>query len=417
MRSMSALQLDPNPAQARAGWPPVVVGSAFQTGVLLARNLERRGVRVYLVDSDPSMHGFRSIYGTTLRCPNPDSEPAAWLKFMLELGDRVGGRPVLIAASDQFVSAFGAHEQELAGKFRLAASASMQAALALKEGQVRLALQHGLPIPRTRYANSEADVDQFAAEAQFPCLLKPQQQRFWSNAPAGHPLSIAKVLTAGTAGELMSQYRLAAELSPEVVLQEIIEGPDQNKRVHVAVYRADGERVGCCTTKEFRSFPKLFGVPSVVEPIQDPEVDSVCDRFFRSAGYRGICEIELKWDDRDGQVRMMDINPRYTGAGDAVPYAGLDHGWLHYLDLIGERVEPVQLNGRDFRHIMLGNDVVAIRDYWRMGMITWDEIRRTYRRPVYFYDLDWRDWRLAAGTVKRVVSVLGGWVLRGLGLR
>lgn len=406
--------LDPNPARAQADWPAAVVASAFQTGVLLARNLERRGVRVFLVDSDRSMHGFRSVYGETLACPNPDTEPEAWLAFMIELSVRAGGRPALIAASDMYVSAMGRHAAQLAPHFRFNPEpiAKLQADLALKEGQIRLATAHGLPIPRTSYVTTEAEVAGFAAAASFPCLFKPQQQRFWSGAPAGHPLHIAKVMTAGSAAELIENYRMASSLTPAVVLQEIIAGPDTNKRVHVALYRSDGERVGCCTTREFRTFPMLFGVPSVVEPVADPELEAICDRFLRAAGYIGICEIELKWDDRDGRVKMMDINPRYTGAGDAVPYAGLDHGWLHYLDLTGQTVQPVRLNGLDFRHVMLRNDIVAIRDYWRAGLLDWAAIRRTYRRPVYFWDLDFHDRRLALETLWRSLRVLLGWAWR-----
>ena len=61
---------------------------------------------------------------------------------------------------------------------------------------------------------------------------------------------------------------------------------------------------------------------------------------------------------------------------------------------------------------MLRNDIVAIRDYWRAGLIGWADLRRTYRSPVYFWDLDWRDWRLALTTIGRSLRVLAGWATR-----
>lgn len=397
---------DPNTSRAESGWPAAVVACGHQTGVNLARNLLRRGVRVFIVDSNPNADSFRSIYGKSLLCPDPDVPSSEWLDFMLGLGATVGGKAALIAASDAFISAIGRHADALSEKFYISPSAKMQADLALKEGQIQSALQNGLPIPFTRNASSEADVEAFAAECTFPCLFKPQQHRFWDAAPFGHPLFLQKVMISSNRANLLENYRIAAAFSPQVTLQEIIVGPDTNKRVHVALYRRDGTRVGYCNTRQFRTNPKLYGVGSISEPVDDPEVAEVCDRYFRNAGYRGICEIELKRDNRDGKVKMMDINPRYSGGGDAMPYAGLDHGWLHYLDLIGHNVEPVQLPKSDFRHIMVRGDVVAARDYWLGGDLTLAEIWRSYRRPIYFYDLDWRDWRLTASTLWAVVRVL-----------
>ncbi len=90
--------------------------------------------------------------------------------------------------------------------------------------------------------------------------------------------------------------------------------------------------------RELRCDPVGFGPASVSEPIVDPGDRSVCDAFLRGIGYVGICEIEMKWDDRDGRVKLIEANPRLSGGGDAAPYAGVDLCWIHYLDLIGRRV-------------------------------------------------------------------------------
>ena len=397
--------IDPNISKAEKDWPAAVVASGHQTGVNLARNLVRRGVRVLVVDCNPAADSFRSIYGTPVLCPDPDEAPQEWLGFMLKLKTTLGGKAAIIAASDQMVSAIGLHSDALADNFYVSPSAKLQAQLALKEGQVQSAAQHGLPIPLTRYASTEAEVEIFADQCSYPCLFKPQQQRFWNAVLPGHPLYQQKVMISANRAELIANYRAAAELSPQVILQEIITGPDSNKRIHVAIYRRDGTALGHCTTQAYRTYPKFYGVPSVSEPIADEEVAEVCDRYFRHAGYRGMCEIELKRDDRDGQVKMMDINPRYSGVGDAMAYAGLDHGWLHYLDLIGKPVEPVQLNHLDFRHVMVCGDAVAVRDYWLGGNLTWAELRHSYRRPIFFYDFDWADRRIAISTLWYVTRV------------
>jgi predicted ATP-grasp superfamily ATP-dependent carboligase len=391
-------------------WPAAVVASAFLTGVRVARSLERRGVRVVLIDCDTNQHGFRSVYGETLSCPNPDREPAAWLTFMQELANRLGGKPALFAASDQFATAIGRFARELQGLFRLSDTAELQMELAVKDGQVRLAARHGLPGPRTGYASSLAELASFAAEGDFPMVLKPRQQRYWQQAPAGHPVREAKALLCNDMASLLATYSSAAEIAPDVVVQELIRGPDTNKRVYLAHYGRRGERLYQLTLAELRC--TTFGVPSVCEPIDDPETADVCDRFFRSLGYHGPCEIEVMRDERGGQPKFIDINPRFTGSGDAVQFTGIDPAWLAYLDFIGEPVSPVSPTTLDFRHVSLQNDMSAIRQHFMAGTLSLADLRRTYRAPVRLWDVDPRDWRLAAHALYMSTRTLGGTVLR-----
>ena len=112
----------------------------------------------------------------------------------------------------------------------------------------------------------------------------------------------------------------------------------------------------------------------MTEPIVDREVDEICDRWLRSLGYVGICEIEIKQDTRDGRFKLIEANPRLSGSGDAAPCAGVDLVWLHYLDLIGRPVSPVAPRARVFRHITVRTDAVAMVNYRRAGLLTWREL-------------------------------------------
>jgi predicted ATP-grasp superfamily ATP-dependent carboligase len=158
--------------------------------------------------------------------------------------------------------------------------------------------------------------------------------------------------------------------------------------------------------RQVRTAPIYFGSASVVEPVEEPEVDAACDAFLRKIGYVGLCEIELKRDSRDGKVRMIEANPRYSVTADASVYAGVDLGWLHYLDLIGKDVIPVAPSTRNFRHIVLERDFATIRDYRREKLLTWSELFRSYRSPVAFFDWDLRDWRVTAANAVKLAKIL-----------
>jgi len=183
-----------------------------------------------------------------------------------------------------------------------------------------------------------------------------------------------------------------------LMVQEVIQGPDTAKLVYLACYAQTGERIGACMVREVRTMPPHFGSASVVEPVVDAEVDRRCDEFLRAIGYAGICEIELKRDIRDSSPQMIEANPRYSVTADAAPYAGVDLGWLHYLDLIGKKVEPVFPPLRDVRHIVLQRDFGCFRSYLSEGLATWGDIFRCYRPPVGFFDFDLRDYRVTASS-------------------
>jgi predicted ATP-grasp superfamily ATP-dependent carboligase len=270
-----------------------------------------------------------------------------------------------------------------------------------------------MPLPRTALVATVDEARAFSREAEFPCLLKPIHFREWQAFPVGHPLSHEKIAIANNPDELLRHWQLAAAVNPNTILQEIIVGPDTDKRVYTSCYDRRGRRIGSAIFRELRCDPVGFGPASVSEPIADPETDRICDEFLRSIGYVGICEIEMKRDTRDGRVKLIEANPRLTGGGDAAPYAGVDLAWLHYLDLIGQSVDPVTASGRDFRHIVLRADLRAIVGYRRAGLISWRQVARSYKPPLAFFDIDRDDWRYSAETLYLAARAAAGTLIRG----
>ncbi|HVP00738.1 MAG TPA: hypothetical protein VMT15_21865 [Bryobacteraceae bacterium] len=403
-----------NPVRAERGWPCCVVAGAYQTGVVLMRALHRRGVKVYGVDHRDWMPGLKTRYAEVRLCPNPDEKPNEWVRFMLDLSRQIGGQPALISSADQYVSVIASRGGELQDHFRFCKSSmATQALLATKERQYSIAEEYGLPVPKTRLLNTAEDADAFGREARFPCLLKPLHFREWRRDKT-HPLFEQKVVMARTAAELNSWYQSASSLSPHMIAQEIIEGPDTAKLVYLSCYGQSGERIGTAMVKQVRTAPIHFGSASVVEPVTDPDTDRMCDRFLSGLGFWGLCEIELKRDSRDGQVRMIEANPRFSVTADAAYYAGVDLGWLHYLDLIGQKVTPESPKSRDFRHVVLIRDFDTIPSYRREGLLTWRQLIRSYRPPVYFFDFDILDFQVSRKNVIEMVRLLARPLVRKL---
>ena len=169
--------------------------------------------------------------------------------------------------------------------------------------------------------------------------------------------------------------------------------------------------------QELRAFPLMYGSATLVEPVVDGEIDSVCNSFLLSLGFVGLCEIELKRDSRDGKLLLIEVNPRFSGTGDCAKYAGVETGYLHYLDLIGETPLTAAATRFEFRHIMLVKDLTAFPVYLGKGLIGWREWLLSLSKPLKFYDFDLRDLPNARVTALAGARALIGGLLRTWRLR
>ena len=332
---------------------------------------------------------------------------------MKNLAIELGEKAVLIPSSDRYITAIASSHEALRECYLLNPGIELQALLALKQTQYRLALKHGMPMSHTRMVSSLEEVIEFSKEADYPCLVKPWHFREWEQFPAGHSLSHQKVAISNTKQELIDSYNLAKEANPQLIVQNIIQGPDTAKRVYLGCYDKNSKRIANAMFRELRCVPFGFGPASVSEPVVDTEADEVCDSFLKKIGYVGICEIEVKRDSKDGKVKLIEANPRLSGGGDAAPYAGVDLCWIHYLDMIGQPVEPVGPSSKHFKHIVLRAEGAAIPEYMRAGLLSWGELFKSYKPPLAFYDFELRDWKNSLETVITFIWSLVKNLIRG----
>ncbi len=379
---------------------PVVVAGLYLPGISLLRNFTRRGIPAIGIEGDPCDIGFRTRYGTTLRCPDPASNAAGWLEFMLELGERLAERPVLIATSDTLALAIDRYSDELARYYRFPRSPSgLTTQLSSKRRAFELAAKHGLPAPRTCFIESELDVQRFASEARYPCLIKPEFSTSWIGLAADSPMRDRKVLVARNAGELVARYHEAAPTDPRLVAQEVIEGEDEKLVYWVGYLDHDQQLLGSFAGRKKRVTPPHFGSASYVETMHDPQLDRQCSSFLRALGYRGICGIEVKQDRRDGQYKLVEVNPRYGLWDEIGRHLGVDVAWVEYQDLLGKPVRAARNSGAEYRWVSMARDVRAFVDYRREGSLTVRQWLGSLRPPIVCPDLDWRDWPVALGTL------------------
>ena len=392
----------------------VIVAGLFLNGATVVRNLSRQGYDVWALSYDASEQGWRSRYGRKIRVPNPETDRDAWVDAMLSLSARFATPPPLIPTYDVFVVALDRAWPRLRGKFLAHGFGSgLRTALTSKRGTFELAEQQDFPRPMSRMVGDRESLSRFAAEVAGDVLIKPEFPSAWRAASAKAVVGDRKVITDSSLGTLLSAYDELAAITPNVLAQEVIPGPDSNLIYWCGFVGADGRVGGRLIGRKDRVTPIHFGSASFVRLLDLPSVEKQCEAFLVGLGYQGICGIELKVDERDGIAKLIEINPRYGLWDDIGIPVGVDLAREAVVSLLGEPTRARRASHFEQKWVSLRRDVPTAFDYAREGLLRAPDWVRTVWPPTLVNDLPWSDPLYAAATLRESAAALVRGVLRG----
>ena len=314
----------------------VVIGGDFH-GLGIVRSLGRRGIPTYIIDDECSISRY-SRYATGATRVRDLRDPRRTVNALLEFGRKFASTDGSFSrpAMRPWPPSPGI-ETSWRAQFRVPTPAWDVIAPAWDKRQTyRLAADLGIPVPRTWYPTDLADLASIDADPPF--AIKPAISRNFVLATK------AKAWRADTREELSDRYRRAAELvgPGEIMVQEVIPGDGRQQFAYCAFFKA-GAAIGSMVARRRRQHPPEFGRASTyVETVELPELEELSSRFLRAIDYYGLVEVEYKRDPRDGQYKLLDVNPRTWSYHTLGQRAGVDFPYLLFADQLGEPISPVR---------------------------------------------------------------------------
>jgi predicted ATP-grasp superfamily ATP-dependent carboligase len=336
-------------------------------GLGAIRSLGRMGVPVYGVQESawaPAAHS-RYLRGKVLWRPGglPASQVQAGL---LRLAELIGRPAVLLPTDDAGAIFLAEHGEALRGRFLFAAPpASLPRQLAAKQSLHALCADLGFPSPRSCLASSFALAAQAAAGYGYPVVAKLAMPWQCSLSRAGSRQLSTQILR--DRDELEGAWRAAQDGRTGLMLQEYIPAPPGHDWFFHGYVTASGDCRPAGTGIKDRSYPARTGLTSFGRSVPNPQLRARVTDLLTRLSYRGIADLDLRLDDRDGQYKLLDFNPR-LGAQFRLFTApdGLDVVRAAYLDLTGQPIpqsEPAP--GRTF--MVESYDPLSAISYWRCG--------------------------------------------------
>jgi D-aspartate ligase len=358
---------------------PVVALKMFcHCGPGMMRSLGRLGIKVYGIDAHPDNPAFSSRYCRGRHIWDAESEdPERTVSFLHDLARSMKEKPILITNGDVISLLVADYAAELrdAFSFRLP-DGKLARSLSNKWEMYRLAKDHGVSTPETLLPRSREEVEEFldSGAGKLPLMIKGADSALLEK-NTGVRMALAR-----SQREVLEMYdRLVDPAQPNLMLQEYIPGADDTIWMLDAYFNADSECLTCMVGRKIRQSPAYTGMTSLGVLLRNKPLEETTKRFMKRVGYQGIVDMGYRFDARDGEFKLLDINPR-IGATFRLfqDRKGLDVLRAYYLDLTGQAVRQDEISeGRKW--VVENNDFISYFQYRRDGKITFWKWMKSFR--------------------------------------
>jgi D-aspartate ligase len=331
-------------------------------GLGAIRSLGRMGVAVYAIQENAWAPAARSRYLHEKVIWRPSALATYEVRAgLLRLSERIGRPAVLIPTDDAGAIFLAEHGSQLRGRYLFAAPpAQLPRRLAGKYSLHQVCTALGVPAPGSALPASQAAAADFAAGHGFPVVGKLATP--WL-AAAGQ----LSTIIIRDQDELASAWLACQRGRTKLMLQEYIPANRGHDWFFHGYCAASGQCLLACTGIKDRSYPAHAGLTSFGRWAPNAALRDAVTALLARLGYRGIADLDLRLDDRDGEYKLLDFNPRlgaqfrlFTDA------AGLDVVRAAYLDLTGQHVPSAESAcGRTF--LVESYDPLSAFSYWRRG--------------------------------------------------
>lgn len=365
-------------------YPAVVLG-ALETGLGVIRSLGQEGIKVFCFDFKTEIARY-SRYGKFYLCPHPQKESQQFIEFLLNKGKLFAKKAVLFIASDYFIKVCSENRDRLRPYYFFNwPDDSLFKQIGNKYEQYLLAINADICMPNTIKIDGADNL--LLPSLSFPLIMKGIDVVSWRNAFGGSK----KGFLLEDFEQLKEKLIIVQKQTVPVILQEIIKGPDTNHFKYCAYISSEGKTLAEFTLRKIRQLPIRFGVGAVVESVHNNDLLKVGRKFFKGIAFKGIGSAEFKLDEKDGKLKLIELNPRYWQQNYLTTATGINFALLNYLDNTGQNPMPITDFKTDIKWVNRYMDFDSFLGYRKEGELTFRQWRKSLKGKKVYSDFLWDD--------------------------
>lgn len=359
---------------------PVLLLGGKENSLSVVRHLGRLGIEVR-VSGPKSCWGMFSRYcAEALPVPAGETQCAYWSRLLLGNERRLDGH-IVLAMSDDAIEFVASNRTALKQRYLLDDSDPELAKQFLdKMETLELARRAGVGTPNFWRLDDKTDIETLRGKITFPAIVKPVQSHRFIKAFRQKLFLIERDFE-----ELAAKVQLARQHGIEVFVVEMIPGPDSMLSSYYTYRLADGRKLFHFTKAIIRRWPVNRGNACYHRTGDYPETRAAGEKFFDAVGLKGLGNIEFKRDSRDGKLKIIEINARFTAAQELALRAGVPIDLIIYCHLTGQPLPEAKQSPSELRFWYPMRDFLALLELRKRGELgLWGWIKSVvYPRMVF----------------------------------
>jgi len=322
----------------------LVLDGLWNKTVAVVRSFGERGFFVGVGERTrlaPAM--FSRYCSRRFTYPSPAAYPERFL-YALEEELRAGRYEVLLV-TEFSTQAFIARHRRRVESFARFPYADEDLALRVhdKGALTSFAEANGVACPATFFPTGPDDARDIAERLPYPVLVKPR----FSSGGRG-------IVRAENSRDLAAAYGRVHARYPAPIIQECIPRGGDALGVAVLMNRSSIPRASF-VYRRLREYPVGGGPSTLRESIASDGLRRTAEGLLSAIGWVGVAMTEFRVDPRDGEPKLLEVNPRFWGSLNHAIVCGVDFPYLLYVmamegDVELQREYRVGIRSRSMLH-------------------------------------------------------------------
>jgi len=249
---------------------------------------------------------------------------------LVKFGTAQSERPVLFYEEDAQVLLLSRQRERLSRAFQFVVADVPLVEDLLDKGRFQLlAERHNFPVPAAQCFNP-ATTEPADLGLAFPLIIKPLTRlEAWNTA-----FGLRKAIHVENAEALRNLWPQLRSVEIELLAQEFIPGTEDRVESYHCYVDQRGEIAGEFTGRKIRTYPLCYGHTTALEITDADDVRREGRAIVERLALNGVAKLDFKRDPR-GNLRLLEINPRFNLWHHAGAVAGVNIPALVYADLVG----------------------------------------------------------------------------------
>ena len=324
----------------------------------VVQSLGKRGIDVHVGDTSPFAMSRSSRYCKSFtKLPDFFLEPEEYLDKVCQTLKKTGAKVLLPGHED--LGIFTRFKERLPEGICLAIPSESSYDLAENKSKIiEFAQKTKCLVAETFNVNSTEHLVELAENIDYPAVVKAKA----GNSAKGVRVVRSKKELIEKYNSLVNTFGLKNDRLP--IVQEFLPGAAAG----VCLFYEHGECVASFAEEYLRCKGlNKFGTSTLRSTFDNKKIVSQAISVMDKLNWHGVAHLDFV-ADREGNFKLIEINPRLWGALSLAVHAGLDFPYLWYMSALGKNITPLNIqNSTKIKSRWIAGDCLAFFEFARHG--------------------------------------------------